>query len=80
MSNSHEKEVEEANREFLQAVDKHDQLVLRARRFVPGEKIIFKQLNEQYFKELEEAEAKVTETEGKLEEAVRRWRSERQGS
>jgi len=79
MSNSYEKEVEEANREFLQAIDKLEQLELvgRAKRFVLGEKLVFEQLNEEYFKELREAEAKVAETDRKLEEAIRRWRSER---
>ena len=80
MSNSHDEEVEQANREYLEAVDELQQLAPRARRFVPGEKIDWELWNEERFKKLREAEAKVAETDKKLEEAVRRWRSERQSS
>ncbi len=80
MSNSYDRGVEEANGEFLQAVDELEQLAnrLRAKKSVPGKKIVCAPLNDEYFEELRRAEAKVAETDRKLEEAVKRWRAEGQ--
>lgn len=72
MSDVFEKQAEETLREYLEAIDKYNQLLGPARKLVPGEKIVFEQWDEKFFKELEEAEAKVTEARKKLRDA---WRS-----
>jgi hypothetical protein len=77
MSNSHDKEVEEANNEYLQAVGELNKLVPYAKESIPGKKVVFERWNEKYFKELGEAEAKVAEKRRKLHEAVRKWRIEK---
>ena len=72
MSNASERKAEEALQEYLAAVDKYNQLLGPARKLVTGEKIVFKEWNKELFKELEEAEAKVTETRRKWDESLRR--------
>ena len=78
MSDVFEKEVEEACREYLDAVDNYHRLhgkYFPARWGTPGE--LGEPITEAVLRQLEEAEAKVAETQRKWIEAFRRLAVER---
>lgn len=76
MSNASEREVEEALRKYMRAFDEYRERLDRyfpVRPVVPGEPLVYGEpITEAALRELEEAEAEVTETRRKWMEALRR--------
>ena len=79
MSNTFEKEVDKAVREYVEALASYHKLVDRyVSVFWVGDKPRTPEpITEAALKELQEAEAKVTEAHQKWEDALRRLQSER---
>ena len=81
MSNSLEKEVAKTVRDYVEATENYNQLLDKyfpVRRVVPGVKITpGEPITEAALRELEEAEAKVTETRQRWNESLRRSQFEK---